>query len=98
MVKILADTRNENSHYISKDYTLKDGGNMIYYFYILYYAFRVFLVKELGLDIDEDKVKNYLYEIHDWLSDNLYNGKYAYKSAIYQAYEQLKNIKNVQNP
>lgn len=92
-IKILSDTRNENSHYIAHDLALQDGGYMIYYFYILYYTFRIFIVEALDLKIDEDKAKNYFYEIHDWLNDNLYKGKYAYKSSIYQLNEQLKKHK-----
>lgn len=92
VVQILSDTRNENSHNIAHDLALQDGGYMIYYFYILYYTFRIFIVEALDLKIDEDKAKNYFYEIHDWLSDNLYKGKYVYKSSIYQLRQNLKNI------
>lgn len=93
MIKILSDTRNENSHFASKNLTLQDGGLMIYYFYILYYSYRVFIIEELDLKIDEDKVRNYFYEIHDWLSDNLYKAKYAYKSSIYRVNEQIQKQK-----
>lgn len=103
MIDILSDTRNENSHNLStvsplsKNLALKDGGYMIYYFYILYYIYRVFIVKELDLDVDEDKVKCYLYEIHDWLDDNLYNGKYDYKSSLYITIRSMQRLDTDKN-
>jgi len=94
MINILADTRNETSHNVKHPNSLKGGDYMIYYFYILYYAFRIFLINELGLNLDVEKIKNYFYEIYDWLNNNLYQGRFEYKTGLAQLMARINSKKN----
>ncbi len=69
-LKEITDTRNWHSHFYKetkKSSRLKKGVDMIFYFYIIFFSIRIYLVDGLGIILDEKKIKEYCYMLHDWI-------------------------------
>lgn len=85
-IKSMVDTRHWYSHFLNtseKQSRLKEGDEMLIYFEIIYYALRLLVIKELGLELDEGKIKEFYYTVHDWILKVLYNKDEPLKSITY---------------
>lgn len=69
--KIIADTRNDFSHFLeSKEYRLIKGRDMAYFIDLIFYAERLFILEEvLEIEISELQVMEYMYILHDWIDE-----------------------------
>ena len=91
----IKDTRAWYSHmWKQKDKInkLNDGRQMVTYFEIIYYAIRLYLVKEvLKLKLKTELVREHLYILHDWIveKDSLQR---AFKSNTYLISESRKKM------
>ena len=54
------------------------------FFEIIYFALRLLVIKELGLELDEDKIREFYYTVHDWILKVLYNKDEPLKSVTYR--------------
>ncbi|MGF7145026.1 hypothetical protein HNQ56_003459 [Anaerotaenia torta] len=97
-VHIVSNTRNWYSHFLAdnkKPDRLRDGAEMLIYFDIIFYSIRIFLIKEIGVPINEKWIKEYLYCIHDWILEIKYRRREPLKSKTYkinQMYDEMKRI------
>lgn len=84
LVSILTDTRNGLSHFLDKKiYLLTDGKEMIIFIQILAFAFRLFLIEDIDVTVNENSIKESLYVIHDWIIDVKHRKNPIYKSRTY---------------
>lgn len=69
--EIIADTRNDFSHFLeSKEHRLIKGTDMVYFIDMIFYAERLFLLEEvLEVEILETRVMEYMYILHDWIDE-----------------------------
>ena len=96
-IDVLPDTRDWYSHFldeaifkngvleINKPNKLSKGDDMIIYFVIIFTAIRVMLCNRLGITVDESKLSELLYTIHDWIIDLKELDISMYKSQFYIA-------------
>lgn len=87
----VTDTRHWYTHFLNnytRENRLEGGSEILYYFAILVFALRVMLTSQIGVSIDETRVAEYYYLIHDWLIDTKHLKK-AYKSKTYKICEQF---------
>ncbi len=97
-VEIIADTRNWYSHFLAdnkKTNRLKDGAEMLTYFEIIYYAIRLYFIKQIGVSANEEWVKEYFYSVHDWILDIKYNQQKPLKSQTYKILEGFKEMRRM---
>lgn len=71
--EMIADTRNDFSHFLEdKKYRLLKGNDMVYFIDLIFYAERLFILTEiLGVKVSEEQVKEYLYILHDWIDERV---------------------------
>lgn len=69
--EIIADTRNDFSHFLeSQANRLIKGSDMVYYIDLIFYAERLFILIEiLGISISDIQAKEYMYILHDWIDE-----------------------------
>ena len=87
----VTDTRHWYTHFLNnneRENRLEGGSETLYYFVLLVFALRVMLVSQVGVSIDEARVAEYYYLIHDWLIDTKHLKK-TYKSKTYKICEQF---------
>ena len=65
---MLSDTRHQFSHYISKANALNKDKEYVVNLFILHYIFRLYLLKELGLILNEKNVEEFLKSTYDWIN------------------------------
>ena len=71
---------------------LNDGKQMVTYFEIIYYAIRLYLIKEvLQLKLETELVREHLYILHDWIVEKE-SLQYAFKSNTYLISESRKKM------
>lgn len=72
---------------------------MLIYFETIYCALRLLVIKELGLELDKDKIREFYYTVHDWILKVLYNKDEPLKSITYRQDKGRKDfIKYINNP
>lgn len=83
----LTDTRNWYSHFLpesEKAMRIRKGQDFVIYFEILYYAIRLSVVDWLGIPLDDDRIREFYYIIHDWVQAIVYARDTPLKSNTYQ--------------
>ena len=96
-LNILKDTRHQFSHYISKRNSLSQGQDYIINFILLHYTFRIYLLKEIGIQPNERNIKEFLKSTYDWINVLKNPNFNNYKSVAYSMnfiLEQLNNTKD----
>ena len=81
------DTRNVYSHFYipsPSEAPIESGAEMLYYFEILFLTARIFLSKEIGVNLKDNNIKESLYRIHDWIIGNKKRSTKKYKSWAYK--------------
>ena len=92
----LTDTRNWYSHFLAesrKPLRIKKGKDFIIYFEILCYAIRLAVIDKLGEQLDERRIQEFYYTVHDWILAIMYDKEGPLKSKTYmiaQAWEEFK--------
>lgn len=87
-IEVFVDTRHWYSHFLRESERIgrmKSGTEMVIYFDILYYCIRFYLIKKLEVTVCGDKIKEYLYAVHDWILEIKYGKNGPFKSGVYQA-------------
>lgn len=92
--KKIKNTRNQYSHYIKKQKTIKIK-NSIYYFYIMELMYRIILLDKCGIKYDIN-LKNNLQNIHDWILTNtgILINENDYKTTNYKVRYRINNYYN----
>ena len=90
--EIVADTRNDFSHFLeSKAYRLIKGTDMVYFIDLIFYGERLFILEEvLGIKISELQVKEYMYILHDWIDEIVNKRDDRIKSKRYKIVTSVK--------
>lgn len=86
LIEIVSDTRNWYSHFLDEDKKekrLKDGLEKWIYLEIIFYSIRLLLADQIGININDDWIREYFYSIHDWISKIRGINK-PYKSIAYK--------------
>lgn len=65
---MLTETRHQFSHYISKTNALNKDKEYVVNFFLLHYIFRIYLLKELGLILNEKNIEEFLKSTYDWIN------------------------------
>ena len=82
-INVLKDTRHQFSHYISHQNSLSQGQDYIINFVLLHYTFRVYLLKEIGIQPNEKNIEEFLKSIYDWINVLKNPNFNNYKSVAY---------------
>jgi hypothetical protein len=94
-VEIISDTRNSYSHFLplnKKVNRLTKGIEILVYFEIIMFSIRLEMLAMMGIDVEEDMVKEYWYVIHDWIKDLKKRDKVEYKSKTYKIAEGIEEM------
>lgn len=96
-IDVISDTRNDFSHFLDKkEKRLHSGSDMIHYFYIMLFALRLFILTDLlGIELEHDCVKEYLYSLHDWIRLKKNENFTDFKSIAYLQYQRGKESKEI---
>ena len=82
----VTDTRNVYSHFytpVKPESPIEAGNEIAYFFELLFFVTRVFLCKQIGVDLREQNIKESFYRIHDWIIQNKTHKNKRYKSFAY---------------
>ncbi|MBO5165987.1 MAG: hypothetical protein J6B90_05220 [Lachnospiraceae bacterium] len=96
-VETVLNTRHFYSHFLKeneKSKRLRKGKEMVEYFEIIYFSLRLHLLKRLGVKVKEERIREYLYILHDWILETDYQKKYPVKSKHYQIIRSLEEMEN----
>lgn len=90
--EIIADTRNDFSHFLeSKAHRLIKGTDMVYFIDLIFYAERLFILEEvLEVEISELQVMEYMYILHDWIDEIVNKRDDRIKSKRYKSVTSAK--------
>ncbi|MEQ2471947.1 hypothetical protein [Laedolimicola intestinihominis] len=91
----LAETRNWYSHFLNeskKPLRIVKGRDFIIYFEIVCYMIRLSVIDRMGVPINEGRVQEFYYTVHDWILEILYDTDKPLKSTTYQIKEQWKEF------
>lgn len=90
--EIIADTRNDFSHFLeSKVHRLIKGTDRVYFIDLIFYAERLFILEEiLGVEISELQVMEYMYILHDWIDEIVNKRDDRIKSKSYKSVTSVK--------
>lgn len=94
-IDVLTDTRHFYSHWLKaskKKKRLIEGKEMLEYFEIIYFSLRLHLLSRLGVVVEEERIKEYLYIIHDWILETDYKKKFPVKSIHYQRMREIEEV------
>lgn len=96
-LQIIADTRNDFSHFLeNKEYRLIKGKDMVYFIDVIFIANRLFLIEEiLNIPIINEQVKEYMYIMHDWVDDIVNDRNDRIKSKRYKLVENAKKMNDI---
>lgn len=86
-IGVLSDSRNWYSHFLpdnKKPLRLTNGSEMLFYFEIICYTIRLYLINEVGTSVKEEWIKEYLYTVHDWILEVKYGKTTPIKSKTYK--------------
>lgn len=90
-MKRLSDTRNWYSHFFKeskKVLRIVKGRDFIIYFEIVCYMIRLMLIDRIGATIEEKRVKEFYYTVHDWILAIIYDTDEPLKSDTYKINKQ----------
>lgn len=99
--QVIADTRNDFSHFLEdKQHRLIKGRYMVYFIDLIFYAERLFILEEvLGIEILESLSQEYLYILHDWIdkivnqrNDRIKSERYRRVKSVNEGNKFLKDI------
>lgn len=93
-VDSISDTRNLYSHFLEKSKKpdcLSNGREMLEYFEIVFFSLRLQLLKRLEVIAEKERIKEYLYILHDWISE-LYNKDVLVKSNHYKIMRSISEM------
>lgn len=91
----LAETRNWYSHFLDeskKPLRIVKGRDFIIYFEIVCFMIRLSVIDRIGSPIDESRVKEFYYTVHDWILAIMYDTDEPLKSNTYQIEKQWRNF------
>ena len=91
----LAETRNWYSHFLDeskKPLRIAKGRDFIIYFEIVCFMIRLSVIDRIGSPIDESRVKEFYYTVHDWILAIMYDTDEPLKSNTYQIEKQWRNF------
>ena len=93
---IIADTRNDFSHFLeSKKHRLIKGTEMVYFIDLIFYAERLFILEEvLEVKISEMQIMEYMYILHDWIDKIVNKRDDRIKSERYKKFISAKSRMN----
>lgn len=87
----LSDTRNWYSHFFKeskKILRIVKGRDFIIYFEIVCYMIRLMIIDRIGTPIEEKRVKEFYYTVHDWILAIVYDTDEPLKSDTYKINKQ----------
>lgn len=91
----LSETRNWYSHFFNeskKPLRIVKGRDFIIYFELVCYMIRLSVIDRIGVDIDESRVQEFYYTVHDWILAIMYDADEPLKSNTYKIEKQWKNF------
>ena len=94
-LEILKDTRHQFSHYISHQNSLSQGQDYIINFVLLHYIFRIYLLKEIGIQPNEKNIEQFLKSTYDWINVLKNPNFNNYKSVAYKMNSMFKQLNKV---
>lgn len=92
----LTNTRNWYSHFLDdsqKTSRIKKGRDFIIYFEMVCYMIRLMIIDKIGATIDEKRVREFYYTVHDWILEIVYKTDEPLKSNTYKIRKQWSEIK-----
>ncbi len=97
--EIIADTRNDFSHFLeSKSHRLIKGSDMVYFIDLIFYAERLFILTEIfGISISDVQAKEYMYILHDWIDEIVNQRSDRIKSERYKKVLKAREFNKVLN-
>lgn len=90
----LAETRNWYSHFLDeskKPLRIIRGRDFVIYFEIVCFMIRLSIIDRIGTHIDENRIREFYYIIHDWILEIMYDTDEPLKSNTYQIEKQREN-------
>ncbi len=97
-LQILTDTRNWYSHFLEENKRvnrLRDGAEMLIYFEIILYSLRLYLIKKIGINANEEWIKEYFYAVYDWISEIKYERQMPLKSETYKIIKSFEEMRRI---
>lgn len=91
----LAETRNWYSHFLNeskKPLRIVKGCDFIIYFELMCYMIRLSVIDKIGAAIDESRVQEFYYTVHDWILAIVYDTDEPLKSNTYRIEKQWKEF------
>lgn len=91
----LSETRNWYSHFLNeskKPLRIVKGRDFIIYFELVYYMIRLSVIDRIGAPIDESRVQEFYYTVHDWILAIIYDTDEPLKSNTYKIDKQWKEF------
>lgn len=87
----LAETRNWYSHFLKesqKPLRIVKGRDFIIYFELICYMIRLSVIDRIGTTVDENRIKEFYYTVHDWILAIVYDTDEPLKSNTYKIEKQ----------
>lgn len=91
----LSETRNWYSHFLNeskKPLRIVKGRDFIIYFELVCYMIRLSVIDRIGVVIDESRVQEFYYTVHDWILAIMYDADEPLKSNTYKIEKQWKKF------
>lgn len=91
----LSETRNWYSHFLNeskKPNRIVKGGDFIIYFELVCYMIRLLAIDRIGTVIDESRIQEFYYTVHDWILGIMYDTDEPLKSNTYRIEKQWKEF------
>lgn len=91
----LVETRNWYSHFLDegkKPLRIVKGRDFIIYFEIVCYMIRLSVIDRIGVFINESRVREFYYTVHDWILAIMYDTDEPLKSNTYQIEKQWREF------
>lgn len=91
----LAETRNWYSHFLKgskKPLRIVKGQDFIIYFEIVCYMIRLSVIDRIGVSLDESRIREFYYTVHDWVLTIMYDVDEPLKSNTYQIEKQWREF------
>ena len=91
----LSETRNWYSHFLNeskKPLRIVKGRDFIIYFELVCYMIRLSVIDRIGAVIDESRVQEFYYTVHDWILAIMYDMDEPLKSNTYRIDKQWKEF------
>lgn len=91
----LAETRNWYSHFLKesqKPLRIVKGRDFIIYFELVCYMIRLSVIDRIGTTVDENRIKEFYYTVHDWILAIVYDTDQPLKSNTYKINKQWRDF------